>query len=49
MKCMVMYQYTTCDMHFMRLTDELIYEISTEILCMFKRYNVLQMVFFNLV
>ena len=49
MKCTVMYQYPTCDMHFVIVKDELISEISFGILYIFKRYNVFQKFSFNLV
>ena len=49
MKCMVMYQYATCDTHFVHRINELISEISFEILYIFKRLDVLQMSLFNLV
>ena len=32
MKCMVVYQYPTCDMHFVHCKDELISEIPSGIL-----------------
>ena len=49
MKYMVMYQYPTCDMHFVQRKDVLISEISFGILYIFKRPNVLQMFLFNLI
>ena len=47
MKCKVMYQYPTCDMHFVHRKNELISGISFGILYIFKRYFFLQMFFFN--
>ena len=45
-----MYQYPTCDICILCIVkDEWISEILFEILCIFKRWNVLQMFFFNLV
>ena len=49
MKYMVMCQYPTCDMHFVHRKDELLSEIYFGILLICKRYNILQMFFFNLV
>ena len=49
MKCMVLYQYPTCHMHFVhskRCVCVLISVISFGILYIFKRKNVLKMFFF---
>ena len=48
-KCMVMYLYPTCDMHFVYRKDELISEISFGVLYIFKRLNVLQIFFLYLI
>ena len=49
MKCMVMYQYPTCDMHFVQRKRCVEYWAFFRNSLHFKRQHILQMFFFNLV